>query len=77
MITELMQAMVDRAPTKAKRIQNRGKGKLEAYVRMIVDRAEQEISLQNVPPTDPNRELMVRESAMALALATATEKPDP
>lgn len=75
MITELMQAMVERAPKKAKRIQSRGKGKLEAYVRQIVAQAEKEIALQNVPASDPNRERMVQETAMALALETATEQP--
>lgn len=76
MITELMMAMVERAPKKARQIQNGGKGKLEAYVRKIVAQADQEIALQNVPQDDPNRMRMVQETAMALALETATEQPD-
>lgn len=78
MITELMMAMVEQAPKKARRIQDRGKGKLEAYVRMIVQQAEAEIAAQNVPENDPSREVMVREMAMALALETALAgEPEP
>lgn len=71
MITALMQAMVERAPQKARAIQNRGEGKLEAYCRMIAEQAENEIGLQNVPKNDLNRERMVREAAFALAMETA------
>ena len=76
MITELMQAMAQQAPRKANRIIATGKGNLEKYVREIVAQADAEIDLQNVPQSDPNRERMVREVAMQLALETATE-PDP
>lgn len=77
MITEIMQAMVEQAPKKTRRIQDRGKGKLEAYVKMIVAQAGEEVDLQNVPRNDPNRDRMVREVAMALALETALSNEAP
>lgn len=71
MITAIMQAMVQQAPKKAREISRRGPGKLEAYVKMIVSQADQEIALQNVPENDPARDVMVREVAMQMALETA------
>lgn len=68
MITELMLAMVERAPAKARAIQNLGRGRLEAYATSLADAAMAEVAVQNVPETDPNLERMVREIAFLNAL---------
>ena len=69
MISEIMQVMVERAPKKARMLQKQGQ--YEAYVRGLVKTAKEEIAAQNVPESDPNRQAMVREIAMAGAMEEA------
>ena len=75
MITAIMQAMASQAKTKARALNDQGK--LETYIRGLVENAEAEIEAQNVPKDDPNRERMVREIAMASALEQALSDPEP
>lgn len=75
MITEIMQAMVEYAPKKARQLQKQGRQ--ETYVRELVTQAEAEIAAQNVPSSDPSRERMVREIAMSNALDEALSDPAP
>ena len=77
MIGQLMQAMVERAPKKARALQNRGPDKLEAYCKMIAQQAMEEVRGQGVPDSDPNRQQMVREIAFQTALETALEDGSP
>ncbi len=67
MISELMQAMVECAPKKARAIQNDGRCKLKEYVTSLARTAPDEVEAQ----TDPNREWMVREIAFQAALEAA------
>ena len=66
-----MQAMIERSPRKARAIQLKGKGELEAYVRVIAKRVREEVDQQNVATNDINHKRMINEIAFHYALEEA------
>lgn len=67
MINEVTQAMIEQAPEKARDIQRRGKGKLTEHVSKVVNRAAENVGLNQVE-NDPALEVMLREMAQQDAL---------
>lgn len=66
--TALMKAMVEQAPTEARKIQNRGPNALKDHVSAVVERTRANLD-PNPTQDDPAGDVMMREMVMADAMA--------
>ena len=72
MISELMQAMMEQAPAKAKALTRNGPEKLEQTVKGAVKRARENLAPNGLPEDDPNQTRMLEEMIFSDALAELT-----